>query len=88
MKNLQKLLHIAHPLTFSGLMMKKTRIMKPHIYKRKITNTGKYYIGKHNGGDSNYIGSGVDYLKDVQKFVKNKKTDIITEILEYVDRYF
>jgi len=27
---------------------------KPHIYKRQIVVTGKYYIGKSNGNNKNY----------------------------------
>lgn len=53
---------------------------KPHIYKRKIVETGKYYIGKHKGGDKYYYGSGKDYKTDLKKY-KN----VETEILEYVE---
>jgi hypothetical protein len=53
---------------------------KPHIYKRKIVETGKYYIGKHKGGDKNYYGSGKDYKADLKKYKV-----IETEILEYVE---
>ena len=54
---------------------------KPHIYKRQIIATGKYYIGKHNGNNSKYYkGSGVDYLMDLKLH-----KDIKTEILEYID---
>lgn len=53
---------------------------RPHIYKRKIVETGKYYIGKHKGGDKYYYGSGKDYKADLKKY-KN----IETEILEYVE---
>lgn len=53
---------------------------KPHIYKRQIIATGKFYIGKHKGGDKYYKGSGKDYKNDL-KIHK----DIKTEILEYVD---
>jgi hypothetical protein len=53
---------------------------KPHIYRRQIITTGKYYIGKHKGGDKYYYGSGKDYKTDL-KLYKNIKT----EILEYVD---
>lgn len=55
----------------------------PHIYKRQILETGKYYIGKHKGGDKYYKGSGKDYKIDLKKF-KNFKT----EILEYVEDLF
>jgi hypothetical protein len=53
---------------------------KPHIYRRQIIVTGKYYIGKHKGGDKYYKGGGVDYMKDLKIF-----KSIYTEILEYVD---
>jgi len=56
-------------------------IKKPHIYRRKITHTGKYYIGKHKGSNIKYKGSGVDY----KKYVKNPKEDLEEEILEIVD---
>ena len=58
----------------------------PHIYRRKIIATGKYYIGKHNGNNSKYYkGSGVDYLKDYNIYVIESKVDLFEEILEYVD---
>ena len=57
----------------------------PYIYRKQILVTGKYYIGKHNGKKKSYLGSGTDYLEDVKKFVKNRKKDIITDILEYVE---
>jgi hypothetical protein len=53
---------------------------KPHIYRRQIIVTGKYYIGKHKGGNKYYKGSGIEYKKDL-KLYKN----IQTEVLEYVD---
>ena len=58
---------------------------KPHIYRRQIIATGKYYVGKHNGNDKNYLGSGTDYLKDLKLFVKDREKDLIEEILEYVE---
>jgi len=58
---------------------------KPHIYKRQIVVTGKYYIGKSNGNNKNYKGSGKEYLEDYKLYVKNKKKDLIEEILEYVE---
>lgn len=58
---------------------------KPHIYRRQIVATGKYYIGKHNGNNINYIGSGIEFKKDYKIYVKNKKLDLIEEILEYVN---
>ena len=57
---------------------------KPHIYRRQIIATGKFYIGKHNGNNKCYKGSGVDYLSDYKKYVKNPQSDLIEEILEYV----
>ena len=54
--------------------------MKPYIYRRKIIATGKYYVGKHNGNNSRYKGSGVEYKKDLKQY---KETEL--EILEYVD---
>jgi hypothetical protein len=53
---------------------------KPHIYRRKIIYTGKFYIGKHKGGDKYYKGSGVEYKIDLLKYKEYE-----TEILEYVD---
>jgi hypothetical protein len=53
---------------------------RPHIYRRQIIATGKYYIGKHKGGNKYYKGSGDYYKKDL-KLYKNFKT----EIIEYVD---
>ena len=53
---------------------------KPHIYKRQILETGKFYIGKHKGGDKYYKGSGKDYKVDLKKFKIFE-----TEILEYVE---
>ena len=60
-------------------------INKPHIYRRKIVATGKYYIGKHNGNNKYYKGSGVDYLEDYIKFVHNPDKDLEEEILEIVN---
>jgi hypothetical protein len=54
--------------------------LKPYIYKRQIIETGKYYIGKHKGGDKYYYGSGKDYKADLKKY-----KIIETEILEYVE---
>ena len=34
---------------------------RPHIYRRQIIATGKFYIGKHKGGDKYYKGSGKEY---------------------------
>lgn len=53
---------------------------KPHIYRRQIIATGKYYVGKHKGGDKYYKGSGKDYKNDLKLY-----KDIKTEILEYID---
>jgi len=58
---------------------------KPHIYRRQIIATGKYYIGKHNGNNKYYRGSGTEYLKDYNLYVKNREDDLIEEILEYVE---
>lgn len=54
--------------------------MRAYIYKKQLVATGKFYIGKHNGNNIHYKGSGVAWLKDL-KLYKNIKT----EILEYVD---
>lgn len=56
-----------------------------YIYKKQLIATGKFYIGKHNGKNKNYKGSGVDWKKDYKLYVKNPKLDIITEIIEWVD---
>jgi hypothetical protein len=58
---------------------------KPHIYIRQILITGKYYIGKHKGGNKYYHGSGKEFKQDIKKYNIDWKKDIITEILEYVD---
>lgn len=56
----------------------------PYIYKTTILKTGKSYIGKHNGSLKNYYGSGKDFKIDFKKFVNDKSTDLIKEIIEYV----
>lgn len=61
---------------------------KPYIYRRQIIATGKYYIGKHNGNNPNYKGSGIEYRKDLKLYVKDSKVDLIEEILEYVNDVF
>lgn len=53
---------------------------RPHIYRRQIIATGKYYIGKHKGGNKYYKGSGDDYKKDLKLYKEFK-----TIIIEYVD---
>ncbi len=53
---------------------------RPHIYRRQIIATGKFYIGKHKGGDKYYKGSGKEYKIDL-KIYKDYKT----EILEYIE---
>jgi len=53
---------------------------KPYIYRRKIIATGKFYVGKHKGGNKYYKGSGKEYKEDLKKY---KETEL--EILEYVD---
>jgi hypothetical protein len=58
---------------------------QPYIYRKQIKFTGKYYIGKHNGNNLNYKGSGVEWKEDLKKYVKDSKIDLIEEILEYVD---
>lgn len=57
---------------------------KPHIYRRQIVATGRYYIGKHSGAIT-YKGSGKDYKRDYKKYVINRNTDLKEEILEYVN---
>lgn len=52
----------------------------PHIYKRQILETGRFYIGKHKGGDKYYKGSGKEYKQDLKKYKL-----VETEILEYVE---
>jgi hypothetical protein len=58
---------------------------KPYIYRKQIIATGKYYIGKHNGNNKNYKGSGTEWMKDYKMYIKDRKTDLIEEILEYVE---
>ena len=53
---------------------------KPHIYRRKIIATERFYIGKHKGGNKYYKGSGKEYKEDLKKY---KETEL--EILEYVE---
>jgi len=53
-------------------------INKPHIYRRKIVATGKFYIGKHKGGDKYYIGSGTEFKKDLKKDMKNEKYVVLS----------
>jgi hypothetical protein len=50
------------------------------IHRRQIIATGKYYIGKHKGGDKYYKGSGKEYKQDLKIYKEYN-----TEILEYVD---
>jgi hypothetical protein len=54
--------------------------MKAYIYRKYIEKTGKYYVGKHNGNNKYYKGSGTDWIKAI-KIYKNIKE----EILEYVE---
>lgn len=56
--------------------------MKPYIYKKTLIPTKKSYIGKHNGKNKYYQGSGKEWMKDIKKYGKQH---IITEILEIVD---
>jgi len=53
-----------------------------HIYK--ITNkiNGKWYIGKHNGTDPNYFGSGKLLKQAVEKYGKENFERIILEEVE------
>jgi hypothetical protein len=59
--------------------------IQPYIYRNQILITGRYYVGKHNGNNPNYKGSGVEWKQDLKKYVKDPKIDLIEEILEYVD---
>ena len=54
--------------------------IQPYIYRNQILTTGRYYVGKHNGNNPSYKGSGIEWKQDL-KLYKNIKT----EILEYVD---
>jgi hypothetical protein len=58
--------------------------MKAYIYKKLLIPTGRYYIGKHNGNNKYYNGSGTDWLIDLKKYSLKYKECIKTEILEYV----
>ena len=60
-------------------------IKQSYIYRYQIKATGKYYIGKHNGNNKWYKGSGTDWLIDLKLHVKDPKVDLIEEILEYVN---
>ena len=57
---------------------------KPYIYKKTLKATGKSYIGKHNGNDVEYLGSGTAWKRDLKKHMKNREQDLIEEILEIV----
>lgn len=58
---------------------------QPYIYRKQIKATGRYYIGKHNGNNKWYKGSGTDWLVDLKIYVKDPKVDLgVGEILEYV----
>lgn len=59
--------------------------MKAYIYKKLLIPTGKYYIGKHNGNNKYYLGSGTDWLTDIKNYSGQYSEYIKTEILEYVD---
>ena len=61
-------------LEFFNMYNKTMEFNKPHIYKRKIVETGKYYIGKHKGGDKYYYGSGKDYKTDLKKYKVIERT--------------
>jgi hypothetical protein len=54
------------------------------MYIYKITNkiNGKWYIGKHNGTDPNYFGSGKLLKKAVEKYGKDNFDRIILEEVE------
>ena len=55
------------------------------VYEWTNTINGKKYIGSHFGLDSDsYIGSGVDFRKELKQFGTNSFT---RTILEYVDNY-
>lgn len=53
---------------------------KAYIYIKFIEEIGMFYLGKHNGNNKWYKGSGTEWLKAI-KIHKNVKT----YILEYVD---
>jgi hypothetical protein len=61
----------------------ETAMAKGFIYEWTNTVTGKKYIGSHIGSkDDSYLGSGVDFLKDLKQYgVLNYNQ----KILEYVD---
>tara|TARA_R110000782_G_scaffold214301_1_gene302131 strand:- start:109 stop:894 length:786 start_codon:yes stop_codon:yes gene_type:complete len=59
--------------------------IKAYIYKKTILTTGKSYIGKHNGNNPYYKGSGKDWKTDLKLYVKDRKLDLNEEVLEYVD---
>lgn len=59
--------------------------LKAYIYKKTIIATGKSYIGKHNGNNPYYKGSGTEWKKDYKAYVINREEDIFEEILEYVE---
>jgi hypothetical protein len=53
----------------------------PHIYRYYLPITGKYYIGKHNGNNPNYKGSGIEWKLALQQY----SNGLVKEILEYID---
>lgn len=58
---------------------------RAYIYRKQIIKTGKYYVGKHNGKNTYYKGSGTEWRKDLKLYVQDRRKDLIEEILEYVD---
>ena len=56
-----------------------------HIYKIINNTNGKYYIGKTNGKDPNYFGSGKLLRQAVKKYGKENFTRIILEEVDSLD---
>ena len=56
-----------------------------HIYKIINNTNGKWYIGKHNGKDPNYFGSGKLLRQAVEKYGQANFTRIILEEVDSQD---
>lgn len=56
-----------------------------HIYKIINNTNGKWYIGKHNGKDPNYFGSGKLLRKAVEKYGQENFTRTILKEVDSLD---
>ena len=58
------------------------RSEQPYVYRWTDWSNGKYYVGVHNGKDSNYLGSGILFKK-----AYNKRPWAFTRELLFVGNY-